>query len=195
MSHGLRAADRLSAALRLLRYRLRVHWRPANVRLPTSWPGGGLPGPARVRHRWRAAGAARLPRAADCALRCRATGVSLETSGALDIAAVDPSRGGGAGPEDAGLGRDVRAICWSNLPQLKRGRPDQVRDLRSRLTTSGPVRSCGEQAACHALRSAVFASVGAAAGPGSRRVDPGRPVAGRFQVQLHKYLWGNEPGH
>jgi len=119
--------------------------------------------------------------------------VSLETSGALDIAAVDRRVTVVLDLKTPDSGESGRNL-WSNLPHLKRD--DQVKFVicsrpdyewaRDRLRQHGLVERCEilfspawEQQPARELAEWILAD----------RL----PV--RFQVQLHKYLWGDVPGH
>ena len=117
--------------------------------------------------------------------------VSLETSGAMDVAAVDPrvSRVMDVKTPDSGESARNRL---ENLPLL--GAKDQVKVvLCSRSDYEWARDLFREQVA---LRGPVLFS------PSWGQLDP-RELAEwiladrldvRLQVQLHKYLWGNEPG-
>ena len=119
--------------------------------------------------------------------------VSLETSGALDIAAVDRRVAVVLDLKTPGSGECERNL-WTNLPHLKPedqikfvicNRPDYewARDQLSRH---------GLAARCEVLFSPAWEQ------------QPARDLADwiladrlpvRLQVQLHKYLWGDVPGH
>lgn len=118
--------------------------------------------------------------------------VSLETSGAIDVAAVDPRVVKVMDLKTPGSGEADRNR-WENLEHLKpsdqvkfviggRGDYDWAREVleRHRLTDR-----------CEVLFSPVHGSL-------SPRqladwiLEDRLPV--RMQVQLHKYLWGDEPG-
>ena len=119
--------------------------------------------------------------------------VSLETSGALDVAAVDPrvSRVLDIKTPDSG---EVTRNLWSNLDHC--GKHDQVKFvLCSRGDYDWARMKCDE----HQL-AARFGDVWFS--PSADQLDP-RQLAdwmvadrcpARLQVQLHKLLWGDEPG-
>ena len=97
------------------------------------------------------------------------------------------------GREDAGLGRGAAQSLRRSRAVAAR-RADQVRDLRSRRLRVEPRRRshrCGLTARCQVLFS-----------PSAEQL-PARQLADwiladrlpvRFQMQLHKVLWGNVPG-
>ncbi len=118
--------------------------------------------------------------------------VSLETSGALDIALADPRVVRIMDLKAPGSG-EVERNLWSNLAAL-RGEDEVKIVLDSREDYDWAVATCRQ----HALfdRCAVLFS------PVQGRLEPATlaewilrdrlPV--RFQLQLHKVLWGNRPG-
>lgn len=118
--------------------------------------------------------------------------VSLETSGALDISAVDPRVIRVMDLKTPGSGEVARNLM-DNIPQLKRS--DQVKFVicdredyewaKQRLTT--------EQLAqrCEVLFSPSFGQLDAAQ-LAQWILDDHLPV--RFQLQLHKILWGDAHG-
>lgn len=118
--------------------------------------------------------------------------VSLETSGALDIAAVDP-RVMQVVDIKTPASREEPRNLWSNLAHLRAG--DQLKFVLcdradyewSRAKLAGMTLAPGVEV----LFSPSFETL------------PGRTLAEwiladrlavRMQVQLHKVLWGNEPG-
>lgn len=118
--------------------------------------------------------------------------VTLETSGALDIADVDPRVVRIMDLKAPGSG-EVEKNLWSNLAHL---RPeDELKFVLSDSADYAWARSCIEE---HALpqRCGVLLS------PVQGQLEPATladwilrdrlPV--RFQLQLHKVLWGNAPG-
>ena len=123
----------------------------------------------------------------------RGYAVSLETSGALDLASVDERVSIVMDLKAPGSGEDSRNL-WSNLDCLKDG--DQIKIvLRDRQDYDWAVARVAE----HDLngRFAVLFS------PSWGELEP-RELAEwiladrlevRFQLQLHKYLWGDVPGH
>jgi 7-carboxy-7-deazaguanine synthase len=118
--------------------------------------------------------------------------VSLETSGALDVSAVDPrvSRVVDLKTPDSGEERRNR---WDNVDQLRAA--DQIKFVVCSRRDYEWVRKCIEERAL-AERCTVLLS------PSWGELEPAElaewiladrlPV--RFQLQLHKLLWGDEPG-
>jgi 7-carboxy-7-deazaguanine synthase len=118
--------------------------------------------------------------------------VSLETSGALDIAAVDPRvarimdlKAPGSG--EAGKNR------WENLPHLN-GR-DEIKIVIASRADYDWARDCLREhqleRRCPVLLSPAQGEIAPADLAGWILAD-GLPV--RFQMQLHKLLWGNMRG-
>jgi 7-carboxy-7-deazaguanine synthase len=119
--------------------------------------------------------------------------VSLETSGALDLAGVDERVTVVMDLKTPSSGEAARNR-WSNLAQLKAD--DQIKFVIGDRSDYDWAR---EQLAVHDLapRFAVLMS------PAWGQLEPRMlaewiladrlPV--RLQLQLHKYLWGDEPGH
>ena len=118
--------------------------------------------------------------------------VSLETSGALDISSVDPRVRRVMDLKPPGSGEVARNL-WSNLDHLHAR--DQVKFvLASRSDFDWAVACLREHDL--ATRCTVLFS------PVQGRLEP-RELADwiladrlpvRFQVQLHKLLWGDQPG-
>lgn len=118
--------------------------------------------------------------------------VSLETSGALDIAAVDPRVARIMDLKAPDSGECARNL-WSNLECLRPG--DEIKIV---VASRADYEWAREEIRRHALaeRCPVLLS------PAQGRVEPadlaawiladGLPV--RFQLQLHKLLWGNMRG-
>ena len=118
--------------------------------------------------------------------------VSLETSGALDIAGVDPRVARIVDIKTPGSG-EVARNRWENLPLLT-ARDELKFVLCSRADYDWAVQCLREQRLNE--RCAVLFS------PSHKQVSP-RELADwivadrlpvRFQTQLHKQLWGEEPG-
>jgi 7-carboxy-7-deazaguanine synthase len=119
--------------------------------------------------------------------------VSLETSGALEIAAVDPRVTVVLDIKTPGSGEVTRNLA-ANLPLLKA--LDQVKFvICNREDYEWAKELCAREALVE--RCAVLFS------PALGELEP-RELAEwiladrlrvRFQVQLHKYLWGDAPGH
>lgn len=119
--------------------------------------------------------------------------VSLETSGALDIAPVDQrvSRVVDIKTPDSG---EVGRNYWGNLAILTTH--DQVKFVicsREDFDWAvGIVQEYGLLEKCDVLISPSFTQVDPAE-LANWVLESGLPL--RFQLQLHKVLWGDEPGH
>jgi 7-carboxy-7-deazaguanine synthase len=119
--------------------------------------------------------------------------VSLETSGALDIAAVDPRvarimdlKAPGSGESDKNL--------WPNLATTESAVTRSRSSSPRVLITYGPLRSCATRhldQCCPVLFSPAQGQI-EPADLASWILEDGLPV--RFQLQLHKLLWGNMRG-
>ena len=118
--------------------------------------------------------------------------VSLETSGALDVSAVDPRVSRVVDIKTPGSG-EVARNRWENLPLLTPH--DQVKFvICSREDfdwACGIVREHALTAKCDVLFSPSHGQV-APRTLADWIVSGHVPV--RFQMQLHKQLWGEEPG-
>ncbi|MFW6350101.1 MAG: 7-carboxy-7-deazaguanine synthase QueE [Thiohalospira sp.] len=118
--------------------------------------------------------------------------VSLETSGALDITGVDPrvERVVDLKPPGSGEAHQNR---WANLDDLRPA--DQVKfvlaDRGDYEWARDVVAEYGLDRRCEILFSPVHEAL-SARDLADWVVADGLPV--RFQVQLHKYLWGDEAG-
>jgi 7-carboxy-7-deazaguanine synthase len=118
--------------------------------------------------------------------------VSLETSGALDIAAVDPrvARIMDLKAPDSGESAKNR---WENLPHLKDR--DEIKIVIASRTDYDWARNCLREhrlaQRCPVLFSPAQGAIAPADLAGWILAD-GLPV--RFQMQLHKLLWGNMRG-
>ncbi|MEZ5460610.1 MAG: 7-carboxy-7-deazaguanine synthase QueE [Dokdonella sp.] len=127
------------------------------------------------------------------ALCDRGLEVSLETSGALDVADVDPRVRKVVDVKAPGSG-EVSRNLWSNLDHLNRH--DQLKFVLANREdydwAVARVREHKLQERCPVLFSPVHEKL-------SPReladwiVADRLPV--RFQMQLHKLLWGETPGH
>ncbi|KPL47497.1 7-carboxy-7-deazaguanine synthase [Xanthomonas axonopodis] len=118
--------------------------------------------------------------------------VSLETSGALDVSAVDPRVSRVVDIKTPASGEEARNR-WENLPLLTAR--DQIKFV---ICSRADYEWSREIAATHALdrRCTVWFS------PSKSELDPRQladwivadrlPV--RFRMQLHKLLWNDEPG-
>lgn len=118
--------------------------------------------------------------------------VSLETSGALDVARVDPRVIKVLDLKTPGSG-EAQRNRWSNLEHL--GPADQVKLV---LADRADYEWARERLREHALTDRVEVLLS----PVHGKLEP-RELAEwllsdrlhvRMQVQLHKYLWGDEPG-
>ena len=119
--------------------------------------------------------------------------VSLETSGALDVAQVDPRVRKVVDLKAPGSG-EFKRNRWSNLAHL---RPlDQVKfvlaDRADYEWARGVVAEHALAARCQVLFSPVHGNV-APRELAEWILADRLPV--RLQMQLHKLLWGEEPGH
>lgn len=118
--------------------------------------------------------------------------VSLETSGALDIGAVDPRVSRVVDIKAPGSGEQARNR-WENLPLLTAH--DQLKFvLADRADFNWAVAMLTEHdlaARCEVLFSPVWESL-PPADLAQWVLDARLPV--RMQLQLHKILWGESPG-
>lgn len=118
--------------------------------------------------------------------------VSLETSGALDIAGVDPRVSRVLDVKTPGSGEEARNL-WSNLPLLTAH--DQVKFV---ICSREDFDWAKQILAQHRLHEACDVLFSPSAGQVDARaladwiIEEKLPV--RFQMQLHKILWGEEPG-
>jgi len=119
--------------------------------------------------------------------------VSLETSGALDVSAVDPRVVKVMDLKAPGSGESARNM-WSNLDSI--GAADQIKFvLANRVDyewACAVIREHGLVARCEILFSPVYAKL-APRELAQWILQDHLPV--RMQLQLHKLLWGEEPGH
>ncbi len=118
--------------------------------------------------------------------------VSLETSGALDISAVDARVVRVLDLKTPGSGECHRNL-WSNIDELTA--QDQIKfvlcDRHDYAWALGAVRERRLHEICEVLFSPVWETL-PARDLADWIVADGAPV--RFQLQLHKILWGDEPG-
>jgi 7-carboxy-7-deazaguanine synthase len=118
--------------------------------------------------------------------------VSLETSGAVDIADVDPRVVRVVDVKTPGS-REVASNLWKNLEQLRQG--DQLKfvicDREDYLWSRQLVADRQLAQRCEVLFSPAWGEVEASELAGWIVADR-LPV--RFQIQLHKYLWGEQAG-
>jgi len=118
--------------------------------------------------------------------------VSLETSGAFDIAPVDPRVSSIMDLKAPDSGESAKNL-WSNLAHLKAR--DEIKIV---IASREDYEWAREVVSAHALDSRC----GVLFSPAQGSIDPaelagwiledGLPV--RFQLQLHKLLWGNMQG-
>lgn len=118
--------------------------------------------------------------------------VSLETSGALDVAAVDPRVRKVVDLKAPGSG-EVARNRWENLDHLLPH--DQVKIVIADRADYEWARDCITRLAIPARCQVLFSPVHASLAPRdladwilADRLDV------RFQLQLHKLLWGDQPG-
>jgi 7-carboxy-7-deazaguanine synthase len=119
--------------------------------------------------------------------------VSLETSGALDIAQLDPRIAVVMDLKTPGSGESARNR-WENLEHLRPG--DQVKfvlcDRADYDWAKQVVAERGLAGQCSVLFSPAWGQLDATA-LAEWILSDQLPVC--FQVQLHKYLWGEARGH
>ena len=119
--------------------------------------------------------------------------VSLETSGALDVSEVDPRVRKVMDLKAPDSGESARNL-WSNLDRLQPH--DQVKIvIASRADyewARGAVAEHGIDRRCMVLFSPVHGAVEPRA-LAEWIIEDKLPV--RFQLQLHKLLWNDAPGH
>jgi 7-carboxy-7-deazaguanine synthase len=119
--------------------------------------------------------------------------VSLETSGALDVSGVDPRVSKVMDLKAPGSGESARNL-WSNLDAL--GAQDQVKFvLADRADYDWACTVLDEHRLaqrCEILFSPVYGKL-APRELAEWILADRLPV--RMQVQLHKLLWGEQPGH
>jgi len=118
--------------------------------------------------------------------------VSLETSGAIDIGGVDPRVSRVLDIKTPGSG-EVERNLWENLPLLTAR--DQVKFVLCSRADYEWARGIVAEHRLHETCDVLFS-------PSKAEVDPSAladwivadrlPV--RFQLQLHKLLWNDEPG-
>ncbi|GMV28468.1 MAG: hypothetical protein AMXMBFR59_05930 [Rhodanobacteraceae bacterium] len=119
--------------------------------------------------------------------------VSLETSGALDVSLVDPRVRKVVDLKAPGSG-ELRRNRWSNLEHL---RPhDQVKFVLADRADYEWARDTVHEHAIAARCQVLFSPVQGSLKPRELAewiLADRLPV--RLQLQLHKMLWGDEPGH
>lgn len=118
--------------------------------------------------------------------------VSLETSGAIDIAGVDPRVSRVVDIKTPGSG-EVARNRWENLALLTAR--DQVKFVVCSRTDYEWAREVVAEHGLHDVCDVLFSPSHAQVAPRELAdwiVADRLPV--RFQLQLHKQLWGEEPG-
>lgn len=119
--------------------------------------------------------------------------VSLETGGAMDISKVDPRVSRVMDIKTPGSGEESRNR-WENLPLLTDR--DQVKFVICDREDYDWAKSVLAEHNLTGRCAALFS-------PGYGQLDAGQladwiltdRLAVRLQIQLHKYLWGDVPGH
>ena len=118
--------------------------------------------------------------------------VSLETSGAIDISGVDARVSRVVDIKTPGSG-EVERNLWSNLPLLTSH--DQVKFVICSRADFDWAKAVVEEHKLHETCDVLFSPSHAQVSPRELAdwiVEEKLPV--RFQLQLHKILWGEEPG-
>jgi 7-carboxy-7-deazaguanine synthase len=119
--------------------------------------------------------------------------VSLETSGALDVSAVDARVAKILDLKTPGSG-EVARNRWENLAHCGRG--DQLKFvIVNRADYDWARLKCDELGLCERFGEVLFSPATPDLAPRTLAdwiVADRLPV--RFQIQLHKLLWGAEPG-
>lgn len=120
--------------------------------------------------------------------------VSLETSGALDVSGVDPRVSRVVDLKAPGSGESHRNL-YDNLACL--GRHDQVKFvLASRQDYDWARFKCDEYHLPERVGDVLFSPVHGALAPRTlAEWILADKLHVRLQIQLHKHLWNNEPGH
>lgn len=120
--------------------------------------------------------------------------VSLETSGALDVSGVDPRVSRVVDLKAPGSGESHRNL-YDNLACL--GRHDQVKFvLASRQDYDWARFKCDEYHLPERVGDVLFSPVHGALEPRTlAEWILADKLHVRLQIQLHKHLWNNEPGH
>ncbi|MHB1100446.1 MAG: 7-carboxy-7-deazaguanine synthase QueE [Burkholderiales bacterium] len=119
--------------------------------------------------------------------------VSLETGGALDISKVDSRVSRIVDIKTPGSMEEEKNL-WSNLDFLNRG--DEIKFVLTDRADYEWARSVLEERRLSALSPVLFSPVQGKLDPGNLAawiLEDGLNV--RMQIQLHKLIWGNEPGH
>ena len=118
--------------------------------------------------------------------------VSLETSGALDIAAVDPRVSRVLDIKTPSSGEVARNL-WSNLDHLTAH--DQIKFVICSREDFDWARGVLEKHRLDAICDVLFSpSFGKVQARELAELILAERLPVRFQMQLHKILWGDEPG-
>lgn len=119
--------------------------------------------------------------------------VSLETSGALDIGAVDPRVARIVDIKTPGSG-EVEKNRWENLALLRAN--DEIKFVLQDDADYQWAKAILSERATSKVGAILFSPVHGALDPAQLAEWILRDqLAVRMQVQLHKYLWHNAPGH
>ncbi len=119
--------------------------------------------------------------------------VSLETSGALDVSAVDARVSRVLDLKTPGSLECFAQPAVQSSAADGEG-PGEVRHLRAARTTSGRARMLAEHGLDGALRGAVFAQLRRSGARGAGRLDPRRPPAGALPDAAAQATVGGCPG-
>lgn len=118
--------------------------------------------------------------------------VSLETSGAIDLAGVDPRVSKIMDLKAPGSGEQTKNR-WENLALLGSG--DELKLVLADRADYEWAREVLDRRNLAAICPVLFSPVAGRLAPADLAqwiLDDGLPV--RMQIQLHKLLWGNSPG-
>ena len=119
--------------------------------------------------------------------------VSLETSGALDISAVDPRVARIVDIKTPGSG-EMEKNRWENLALLRAN--DEIKFVLQDDADYEWAKAILRDRATPKVGAILFSPVHGALDPAQLAEWILRDqLAVRMQVQLHKYLWHNAPGH
>ena len=119
--------------------------------------------------------------------------VSLETGGALDISKVDSRVSRIVDIKTPGSMEEEKNL-WSNLDFLNQS--DEIKFVLTDRADYEWARSVLEERRLASLSPVLFSPVQGKLDPGNLAawiLEDGLNV--RMQIQLHKLIWGNEPGH
>ncbi|MHB1300874.1 MAG: 7-carboxy-7-deazaguanine synthase QueE [Burkholderiales bacterium] len=119
--------------------------------------------------------------------------VSLETGGALDISKVDSRVSRIVDIKTPGSMEEEKNL-WSNLDSLNQS--DEIKFVLTDRADYEWAKSVLEERRLASLSPVLFSPVQGKLDPGNLAawiLEDGLNV--RMQIQLHKLIWGNEPGH